>query len=104
MDYEVVMSNKAEVQLEKFIYYILVELGNEQAAVSVLDDAEAAKLRLSRTAGSLKLCDNPKLREAGYRVIHFEHHKYLMIYRLDGNIAYVEGIYHELQNYENKIC
>ena len=103
MDYEVVISEKAELQLDQFVHYILVGLGNEQAAASVLDDAEKTKERLSRMAGSLKLCDNTKLRALGYRIIHFGYHKYLMVYRIDGNTAYVEGMYHELQDYERNI-
>ncbi len=31
---------------------------------------------------------------------HFRKHKYLMVYTLDGNRAYVEGICHDLQDYE----
>lgn len=103
MDYEVIISEKAESQLDQFIRHILVVLCNEQAAASVLDDAEKTKERLSRVAGSLKLCDNPKLHTLGYRIIPFAHHRYLMIYRIDGHTAYVEGMYHELQDYENYI-
>lgn len=103
MDYKVIMSERAQSQLDKFIYYILVELGNEQAAGNVLADADKTKERLSRVAGSLSLCDNLRLRALGYRVIRFERHKYLMVYRIEGNIVYVEGIYHELQDYENYI-
>lgn len=67
MDYNVMISDRAQAQLDKFIYYILVELGNREAAVRVLEDAEETKARLSSTAGSLKLCDNEKLRALGYR-------------------------------------
>ncbi|MDE7477301.1 MAG: type II toxin-antitoxin system RelE/ParE family toxin [Lachnospiraceae bacterium] len=103
MGYKVIISDKAELQLDQFIYYILVELGNEQAAQNVLADAEETKERLANVADSLKLCDNSRLRSLGYRTIRFEHHRYFMVYRIDGNIVYVEGIYHELQDYENYI-
>ena len=52
-------------------------------------------------AGSLKLCDDPKLRALGYRTIHFKHHKYFMLYRIEDGKAYVDGIYHDSQDYEN---
>lgn len=103
MVYEVMISDKAQLQLDQFIFYILVELGNEQAARSVLEDAERTKTKLSRAAGSLRLCENARLRELGYRIIHFEHHRYLMVYRINRDKVYVEGIYHELQDYENYI-
>lgn len=72
MDYKVVLTNPAREQLEQIIYYLLHELENAQAANSVLEDAANTKLRLSRVAGSLKLCENTKLRALGYRVIHFK--------------------------------
>ena len=57
--------------------------------------------RLAHVAGSLKLCDDPKLRALGYRTIHFKHHKYFMLYRIEDGKAYVDGIYHDSQDYEN---
>lgn len=78
MEYEIVLTELAKKQLDQIIYYILFELKNEQAALQVLKDAENCQLRLSRTAGSLKLCDNPKLRSLGYRILHFKHHRYFM--------------------------
>lgn len=47
--------------------------------------------------------DNVFLRAKGYRTIHFRKHRYLMVYSLQGNTAYVEGIYHDLQDYENAL-
>lgn len=55
MDYEIILTELAKKQLDQIVYYILFELKNEQAALHVLKDAENCKLRLSRTAGSLRL-------------------------------------------------
>jgi len=44
--------------------------------------------------------DDSVLQARGYRTIHFRNHKYLMVYTIDGDRAYVEGIYHDLQDYE----
>ena len=52
-------------------------------------------------AGSLKLCDDPKLHVLGYRTIHFKHHKYFMLYRIEDDKVYVDVIYHDSQDYEN---
>lgn len=101
MDYKVILTNAAKTQLDHIIDYILSEFRSEQAAFSVMEDAEKNKLRLSRIAGSLKLCDNPELRASGYRTIHFKHHSYFMLYRIDSNIVYVDAIYHDMQDYEN---
>lgn len=52
-------------------------------------------------AGSQKLCDDADLRALGYRTIHFKRHRYFMLYKIADNYAYVIGIYHDLQYYEN---
>lgn len=103
MEYKVVITSDAEDDLDEFIRYLLYEKQSEQAASNVLDDFEATKAILSRVAGSLKLCDNPNLKEYGYRRINFLAHKYFMLYRIENNLAIVDNIFHELQDYENKM-
>ena len=103
MEYRVVITSDAEEDLEGFIRYLLFEKRNEQAAANVLNDFEVTKQSLSRTAGSLKLCDNPKLKALGYRRMNFLSHRYFMLYRLEGMVAIVDNIFHELQDYENKM-
>ncbi len=66
MEYKVVLTPDAESDLEGFIRYLLFEKRSEQAASNVLNDFELTKNNLSRVAGSLKLCDNPQLKELGY--------------------------------------
>ena len=103
MDYRVVMTGEAEEDLNRFICYLLFEKENEQAARNLLDDFEKTKASLSKVAGSLKLCDNPKLKELGYRRINFLSHRYFMLYRIEGNTVFVDSIFHELQNYEKRM-
>ena len=99
--YDVIISPKALSQLDGYIEYIQCTLLNEQAAKAVWDDAMDTRDKLAKVAGSLKLCDNKKLQDLGYHRINFLRHRYLMLYRVEGNTAYVEAIYHQLQDYEN---
>lgn len=101
MDYKVIITHPARDQLDDVIRYILYELQNEQAALSVMQDADETGRRLSRIAGNLKLCDDPRLRTLGYRMIHFKNHHYFMLYRIEGSMVYVDAVYHDLQDYEN---
>jgi len=103
MDYEVVITSDAEEDLDRVIRYLLFIKQNSQAATSVLDDFEATKQTLSSVAGSLKMCSNPRLSELGYRKINFLSHRYFLLYRVEGNLAIVDNIFHESQDYENKI-
>ena len=103
MEYKIVITSDAEADLEGFIRYLLFEKRSEQAATNLLNDFEVTKRSLSRTAGSLKLCDNPKLKALGYRRINFLSHRYFMLYRIVDNVVFIDNIFHDLQDYENKI-
>ena len=103
MDYKVVVTGDAETDLDNFIKYLIMEKGSLQAVKNVLDDYDATIETLKRVAGSLKLCDNPKLYKLGYRRINFLNPRYFMMYRVEGNMAIVDNIFHDLQDYESKM-
>lgn len=103
MDYKIVLAKDAEEDLDRFVAYLLLEKESEQAARNLLNDFEATKESLSNVAGSLKLCDNPKLRELGYHRINFLSHRYFMLYRIENGTVYVDNIFHELQDYESNM-
>ena len=103
MEYKVVLTPDAEADLDGFIKYLLYEKSSEQAASNVMNDFENTIKNLSIVAGSLKLCDNPHLKELGYRRMNFMSHNYFLLYRLNENMAIVDNIFHELQDYENKL-
>jgi len=103
MDYKIVLMRDAEEDFDRFVTYLLFEEKSDQEARNLLNDFEATKTSLSNVAESLKLCDNPKLRELGYRRINFLSHRYFMLYRIENDTVYVDNIFHELQDYENKM-
>lgn len=103
MDYKIVVTADAQEDLEHFIEYLLFEKQSMQAAKNVLDDFEATKESLRHVAGSLKLCDNPRLNQLGYRRINFLNHRYFMMYRIVGEVVFIDNIFHDLQDYENKM-
>lgn len=103
MGFEVILTNKAELQAQKILDYIFFELENVQAALSIEQDMRETLASLSHVAGNLKVCDDPELKALGYRTIHFKRHRYLMLYKIVDNRVYVIGIYHDLQDYENNL-
>ena len=104
MDYKIVVTKDAEEDLDRFIQYLIFEKKSTQAARNVLDDYDATIESLKYVAGSLKLCDNPRLNQLEYHRINFLNHRYFMMYRIGENIVFVDNIFHELQDYENKMC
>ena len=103
MDYKLVVTRDAERDFDRFIDYLLVEKGNFQAARNMIDDYVATIDTLKSVAGSLKLCDNPGLRQRGYHRIRFLKHRYFMLYRIEDDVVFIDKIFHELQDYENKM-
>lgn len=103
MDYRVVVTEEAEEDLNRFIQYLLFVKKNHQAAINVLDDFEDTVEMLKHVAGSLKMCDNPRLEGLGYHRINFQKHRYFMLYRIENDVVYVDDIFHELQDYENRM-
>ena len=99
--FDVIISPKALAQLNDYIDYIQYTLMNDQAAYNVWQDALDTQKELSKIAGRMKLCGHPLLKEYGYYPINFLRHRYIMLYRIEGQTAYVEAIYHQLQDYEN---
>ena len=100
MAYKVIIMPPAKRRLDMYVNYTIEKLKNRQAAKAILEDARSTKKRLSIMADSLKMCDDPVLRKYGYRKIMFEKHKFLMIYRIQGNQVIVDGMFHELQDYD----
>ena len=101
VSYKVIVSPGALAQLDDYISYVHYTLLNPIAAKSILNDAKKTRETLAKVAGSLKFCDHPALHELGYHAIKFEKHDYAMLYRVEGETAYVDGIYHMMQDYEN---
>lgn len=103
MDYKIAVTRNAEEDLERFINYLIIEKKSMQAAENVMNDFDETIESLKHVAGSLKLCENPRLRQSGYRRINFLNHRYFMLYRIVDNAVFVDNIFHELQDYEHKM-
>ncbi len=103
MIYKVKIMPPAQRQLEKYIAYTKNTLKSPDAAKSIAADARKTKQKLSEVAGSLKLCEDERLARHGYRIIHFEHHKFYMIYRINDDTVSVDFMLHELQDIDNII-
>ncbi len=58
---------------------------------------------LEMRAESFGYCKRERLRKLGFHKIHFQRHRYLLVYRVKQDSVIVEGMYHELQDYEKMI-
>jgi plasmid stabilization system protein ParE len=103
MQYNVKMSILAEEQYDNILYHISEKFKNRQALNRVMDDYDDTIETLEKSAESFGYCNSERLRRLGFHKIHFRKHKYLFVYRISGDEVIVEGMYHELQDYENAI-
>lgn len=100
MAYKVIIMPPAKYRLDRYICYTIETLHNRQAARAILADAKDTKKRLAEIAESLKICENPVLAKYGYRKIKFAKHRFVMLYRIQDKTVIVDGMFHELQDYE----
>ena len=92
----VVATEDVQNDLDRFVYYLLVEKLNNQAAKAVLDDYDETIAELANIAGSLKPLEDPDLSD--YRKIRFRRHNYYLLYRIQEDIAIIDRMFHDLQD------
>ena len=68
-----------------------------------MDDFDETVEKLENQADSFGYCKSRRLRELNLHRIGFARHQYLFVYRIYENQVIIEGMYHELQDYENAI-
>ena len=89
--------------MDSIVEYLLFHLRNKQATNHFIDSVENGKFVLSNSAESFQLCLNPRLQSLGYRRFNLDKTKYFLLYRTENSTVFVDGIYHQFQDYENTI-
>lgn len=103
MLYNVIITERADMQLDNIIRYIVYKLKNKQAASAVLDDVMQAYDELEKIAGSISICEDPYLAVKGYHKLALKKHDYVILFQIEENTVYVNGIFHMLENYRDKL-
>ena len=103
MAYKVIFTENALEDMDSIVEYLLFHLRNKQAACHFIDSIENGKFVLSNSAESFQLCLIPRLQSKGYRRLNLDKTQYFLLYRTENSIVFVDGIYHQFQDYENKI-
>lgn len=103
MAYKVVVTDNALRQLENITDYIIYHLHNKQAAGGILGDFQQACRDLTYLATSISICNDKYLAAKGYRKLALTHYKYLLLYQVRNEIVYVNGIFHMLEKYQDKL-
>ena len=101
--YRVVITSEARQEFREKIEYIRDELKNPQAIKNVWADYKKTREALSEKARMIKEPDSEKLREYGLRRINFRNHDYFLLFRIKGSIVEVTNVFHQSEDFENKL-
>lgn len=103
MNYKLIITERAEELLDGLVRYLLYQIKNEQAAVHFLNSIEQVYSRLEENPLQFPRCRDSYLSQLGYREAVFTDMKYLVIFRIEENNVYIVGVFHELEQYRNKL-
>ncbi len=103
MQFNVEISELAEIQYDNILSYISNVLNNPQALENVINDFDDTIAKLEKGADIFSFCKSKRLKEMGLHKIKLAKHRYLLVYRIVDKNVIIEGMYHELQDYENSI-
>ena len=103
MGYSIKVTEHAHNDLDQIVSYIVGELGNPSAALTLLTAVERVYEKLAETPNMYGLCRKPLLSRQGYRKAPIE--GYLMIYKVDeaAGSVYVERCFIHLEEYGKSI-
>ena len=103
MDYELIVSERADELIDRLASCLLNNLKNTGAAAHFLDELESIYDRL--TDNPFQFPDSPDeylfIRE--YREALFETMQYKVVYRIDNQRVLIVGVFHTLEDYRRKV-
>jgi len=92
-----------EKKLDKYLGYLINRKKSSQAAQSLLKDFVETRESLEKTAGMIKDPDDEKLRIRNLKRINFRRHSYFLLFRINGDVVEIVTMFHELENYGDKL-
>ena len=99
--WNIIATEDVEQDLDNYVYYLLVEKMNDQAATALLDDYDETIEELSTVAGMLKPLEEAQL--SCFRKIRLRRHDYYLIYHLSGNDVIIDRMFHDLQDLDKAL-
>lgn len=103
MEYKLIITERAEELLDGLVHHLLYHLRNEQAAKHLLDEIEKIYNRLQTNPFQFLGCRDAFLSSKGYREAILTDMDYLVVFCTYDNAVYILGVFHTLEEYENKI-
>ena len=103
MDYELIISERADELTERLVAYLLNNLNNPGAAAHFLDELDAIYDRLINNPYQFSDSPDEYLFLRGYREALLKTMQYKVIYRIDNQQVLIVGVFHTLEDYRRKV-
>lgn len=103
MDYELIISDRADELIDRLTSYLLNNLKNREAASHFLEELDAIYDRLIDNPYQFAGSPDRFLLLRGYREALFETMQYKVLYRIEDCRVLIVGVFHTLEDYRRKI-
>ncbi len=103
MVYKLNVTEHADKLLDNLIYHLIYRLKNEQAAKHLLDGIDVIYYRLEVNPFQFSECRDIYLARKGYREAIVPQMRYVIIFDVKDDVVNIVGIFHQLENYQNKM-
>ena len=103
MAYELIVTERADELLDNLVFHLLYNLENEKAAVHLINEVSKIYDRIQDNPFQFPMCRDEYLNNKKYREAMARDMNYIVIFKIDNDIVYIMGIFHELEDYTNKM-
>lgn len=103
MIYNLIITERADELLDKLVFYLIYQLKNEQAASHLLDGVSKIYDRVADNPFQFPKCGDLVLKRKEYREAVIPDMNYIVIYRVHEDDVYILGVFHGLENYNQKL-
>lgn len=103
MAYNLNITEHAEELLDNLVYHLIYRLKNQQAARHLLDGIDSIYDRLEDNPFQFPSSMDSYLAKKGYHEAVVPQMNYIAIFDIREDTVNVVGIFHQLENYQNKL-
>ncbi len=103
MAYRLIVTDYADELIDARVFYIYNRLKNFKAAKHLLDGIEIVYARLEDNPWQFPESGDEILKSRGYRDALIPEMDYKLVFRIEGEIVYIVGLFHNRENHGRKV-
>ncbi len=97
MAYNLVITERADLHVEKLTAYLVYKLENRTAAMRLIEELDNVYERLEDNPYQFPMSTDAYLQRRGYREAQVKGMAYKVIIRISGDYVFVVGVFHDLE-------